>query len=37
MLKKLMLLSVSVFSLSALPSQAWRNDEITMLVVPRDV
>jgi hypothetical protein len=37
MLKKLMLLSVSVFSLLAPPSQAWRNDEITMLVVPREV
>jgi len=34
MLKKLVLLTVSVLSIISLPAQAWSKDEITMLVVP---
>jgi hypothetical protein len=37
MLKKLILLTVTAVSLVSLPAQAWRNDEITMLVIPREV
>ncbi len=37
MFKKLILLTATVLSLLSLPAQAWRNDEITMLVVPREV
>lgn len=37
MFKKLILLTVAVLSILSLPAQAWRNDEITMLVVPREV
>lgn len=37
MFKKLIVLTVAVLSLISLPAQAWRNDEITMLVIPREV
>lgn len=37
MFKKLALLTVAVLSILSFPAQAWRNDEITMLVVPREV
>lgn len=37
MFKKLILLTVITASLVSLPAMAWRNDEITMLVIPREV
>jgi hypothetical protein len=36
MFKKLVLLTVMALSVLSLPAQAWRNDEITMLVMPRE-